>query len=62
MITFNLSTNEYIGLSTDDKPVVDVENGSTFFEMDTEDKYYFDEEHSEWIKPGATNNENLDDA
>lgn len=34
---------EYIGLSTDQKPITNVRNGSTFIEMDTSSIYLFDE-------------------
>lgn len=44
----NLQT-EYIGLSTDTKPEEGVTNGSSFYEMDTGDTYYYDEENQEWI-------------
>ena len=39
---------EIYGLSTDTKPT-DVENGSTFYEMDTKMLYMFDEENKRWI-------------
>lgn len=37
------------GLSTDAKPI-DVSNGSTFYEMDTDDTYGYDAENSDWVK------------
>lgn len=43
-------TNAYIGLSEDDKPTVHVPNASTFYEMDTSDVYFYDEEHGTWLK------------
>jgi hypothetical protein len=43
-------TNSYMGLSTDTKPVVNVPNASTFYEMDTADLYFYDAEHSVWLK------------
>ena len=43
---------EYSGLSTDEKPTEDLLNGSVFFEIDTQDVYFFDEENEEWIKAG----------
>ena len=47
-------TYEYIGLSTDTKPTTDIPNGSSFFEMDTGDTYYFDAETAQdWITPSA---------
>lgn len=41
--------HEYRGLSTDVKPIEDVPNGSTFYEMDTQDLYMFDSDASAWI-------------
>ena len=44
---------EYIGLSTDTKPAT-APNGSSFFEMDTGDTFYFDAETAQdWIAPSA---------
>lgn len=40
------SGNSYKGLSTDTKPLA--ENGSTFFEMDTNKTYMYDKENSTW--------------
>ena len=42
------------GLSTDTKPTVSFEglkltNGSTFFEMDTQNVYFYDEESEDWL-------------
>ena len=36
------------GLSTDDKPMEGVPNGSSFLEMDTGNVYVFDEENTQW--------------
>lgn len=46
---------EYTGLSTDEKPLnggggYPVINGSSFFEMDTGELYWFDEDSGTWIK------------
>ena len=49
MITTNLST-EYIGLSTDTKPTMDVRNGSTFVEMDTRKLFAWDAQGKQWIE------------
>ena len=38
------------GLSTDEKPVMDVGNGSLFREMDTSKTFLFDEEHGVWLE------------
>lgn len=43
---------EYSGLSTDSKPSNNLLNGSVFFEIDTQDVYFYDEENSQWIKAG----------
>lgn len=42
------------GLSTDTKPIGSFEgmkltNGSTFFEMDTQEVYFYDEEGGDWL-------------
>ena len=42
------------GLSTDAKPTGSFEgmkltNGSTFFEMDTQEVYFYDEEGGDWL-------------
>ena len=43
--------DEYYGLSTDTKPSFDyVVNGSTFVEIDTSKKYYYDAENKTWIE------------
>lgn len=39
----------YMGLSTDEKPVVNVFNGDVFDELDTGVKYRFDEGNLEWL-------------
>lgn len=52
MVTLKRSlgqTNEYYGLSTDDKPI-DVPNASTFYEMDTTSVYMFSEATHQWLK------------
>jgi len=43
----------YYGLSTDEKPIEGVANGSCFIEMDTSNIYFFDLENLIWIKWGA---------
>ena len=50
MITENNAKNEYIGLSTDTKPVEGIENASHFLEMDTDKRFMFDEQHGEWLE------------
>lgn len=40
-------THEYRGLSTDEKPIKYVGNGSVFFEMDTLKLYMFDFQNQE---------------
>lgn len=44
---------EYAGLSTDDKPTDNVATGSSFFEVDTTDVYFYDEGSETWIKAGG---------
>ena len=39
---------EYRGLSTDDKPTENVNNGAVFIEIDTGKVYMFDSEGSQW--------------
>lgn len=47
---------EFMGLSTDEKPVVKygdevIENGDRFMEMDTGEVSFYDKETDTWIKP-----------
>lgn len=41
--------SDFIGLSTDTKPT-DVENASSFYEMDTKALYLFDEQNKVWLQ------------
>ena len=43
----------YYGLSTDEKPIAGVKNGSAFIEMDTSKVYFFDEQNSQWHEWGG---------
>lgn len=43
---------EYYGLSSDDKPLDGVSNGSKFIEMDTSTLYLFDMENKVWYNWG----------
>lgn len=50
------TTNElsFKGLSTDTKPTVNynslkITNGSTFFQMDTQEVYFYDEATESWL-------------
>lgn len=46
---------DYNGLSTHEKPVEDnFAFGSTFFEVDTGDVYFFNEDTPGWVNPKAT--------
>ena len=47
---------EITGISTDVKPT-NVATGSVFFEVDTGDIYMFNAEATEWVKQGATEDE-----
>jgi hypothetical protein len=45
---------DFMGLSDDTKPTVsfqglEVTNGSTFFEMDTQNVYFYDKESENWL-------------
>lgn len=47
-------TLPFKGLSTDTKPTITfdslkITNGSTFFEMDTQDVYFYDESTGSWL-------------
>ena len=39
---------EYRGLSTDEKPTENLENGTIFIEIDTGKMYMFDLENTQW--------------
>ena len=45
----NLDMINYIGLSTDTKPTENMQNGSSFYEMDTGATYYYDADSETWI-------------
>lgn len=58
MVTLNKDNTgyglEFYGLSTDTKPVgffenSEVTNGSYFFEMDTQEVYFYDEATKSWL-------------
>ena len=56
--SFDSYLDEYYGLSTDTKPTGEhVVNGSTFIEMDTSKKYYYDEENKLWYDSKGSNGE-----
>lgn len=44
------SSTELKGLSTDTKPTTDINNGSTFYEMDTKKVFMYDEENLRWLE------------
>lgn len=51
----NEKTLEFMGLSTDDKPLNEYEghkiyNASSFYEMDTKKFYFYDEENNTWLE------------
>ena len=46
--TINEKTYEFRGLSTDEKPVEKVGNGSVFIELDTGKVFMFDEQNKVW--------------
>ena len=37
-------------LSTDEKPIKDIPNGSSFYEMDTKKVFMFDEQNIRWLE------------
>lgn len=41
---------EFVGNSTDNKPIDGIVNGSIFIEIDTQNSYMFNEENSTWVK------------
>lgn len=41
---------ELKGLSTDVKPIDDIPNGSSFYEMDTKKVFLFDEQNKRWLE------------
>lgn len=46
---------DYNGLSTHEKPTSDFfAYGSTFFEVDTGNVYFYNEETQSWVNPNAT--------
>lgn len=54
----NLVHFDFCGLSTDEKPVQkydcrQIDNGSSFLEMDTGSIYFYDMESGEWMKFGG---------
>ena len=46
--TINEKTYEFRGLSTDEKPIERVGNGSIFIEIDTGKVFIFDEQNKTW--------------
>lgn len=40
-------------VENDDKPLVGYCTGSSLFEVDTGDTYFFDEDAAEWVNPEA---------
>lgn len=45
-----LRAKDLAGLSTDTKPIENIENGSWYTEIDTGNKFRFDKENQVWIK------------
>lgn len=46
---FEGKPHDYYGLSSDDKPMGEIINGSSLYLMDTQQVYMYDEEHEIWI-------------
>ena len=42
--------SELKGLSTDEKPIKNIPNGSSFYEMDAKKVFMFDEQNSKWLE------------
>ena len=55
---------ELRGLSTDTKPKSltdgDIDNGSVFIEIDTQDIYFYDKKSKEWVIPETPSEETPD--
>lgn len=49
-IVSSARTNEYVGKALDEKPILYVPNGSTFYEFDTQKLYVFDGDTKQWIE------------
>lgn len=54
MITTKNDSVRLYGLSTDDKPVDGIINGTIFVEIDTSDEYYFNEAAGTWVKKNSS--------
>lgn len=54
MTVVNTQPPTYYGLSTETKPTTNVENGSSFVEMDTGKLYFYDTAGEQWIEWGAS--------
>lgn len=52
MITLEGQTRKMIGTSEDSKPTTNVATNTLFWELDTNDTYYFDGET--WVKVGSS--------
>lgn len=50
-ITLNGANADYMGLSTDEKPINEIPVNTLFLELDTGDFYYYD--GTEWAKVGG---------
>lgn len=48
-VIFGKWVSELFGLSTDEKPVTSIPNGSIFVEIDTGSVYFFNEEATSWV-------------
>ena len=46
----NTNQAELYGLSTDEKPIENIPNASTFYEMDTKQIFLFDEQNKRWLE------------
>lgn len=46
----NTKATELYGLAKDVKPIKEIPNASTFYEMDTKKIFLFDEENKRWLE------------
>lgn len=51
-VTGNTKVCDLVGKSTDTKPIQNMSNGSTFYELDSSNLYVFDGETGNWVKQG----------
>ena len=45
----DITESYYVGMSTDEKPIDNVQKGDLFHEIDTSNDYRFDKENNQWV-------------